>query len=189
MEVVSNIQRNFFWPECSTPDLSTLILRRTFRSFTRNISVHYLSFSRLSHFLSKRVIWYMRNKLSCRSSFVDWCQKFWRESSNTAASQAQKLFEDWCELPFLEAREDTTERLKPTERRLNNERSASVLRMRSVCKPGEPRQNTIWGKHPWRGVLTALRRLSNICGLIGIPVLKQAGELHRNLSHCCKICN
>ena len=34
MEVVSNIQRKFFWPECSTPNLPTLILRRTFRSIT-----------------------------------------------------------------------------------------------------------------------------------------------------------
>lgn len=99
-------------------------------------------------------------------------------------SSRSKLFKHSAKVPFLEACEDTTEWLKPTERRLNNERYAMVLRVRSVCKPSELRQNTIGGKHRWRGVLTALHRLSNLCGLIGIPVLKQAGELHRILSHC-----
>src|SRR5260370_41535616 len=34
LEVVSNIQRKNFWPECSTHDLSTLISCRTFRPIT-----------------------------------------------------------------------------------------------------------------------------------------------------------
>ena len=37
VEMVSNLQRKFFWPESSTHDLPTLILRRTFRSITRCI--------------------------------------------------------------------------------------------------------------------------------------------------------